>query len=320
MRLPLDNWKNLKRGYTFSQKTFYNDFHVGLDLVVPVTPLYAPCDGIVTHSVGEEGGNTVTLVTSRFTLRFLHLSKFEKKGQVKKGDLLGFTGNTGLSTGPHVHIDVSKGVLKLNDRTNFVNPEDFFSPVSVLVVGDRPYDFTDLLAENPFLTIDQRVESLAPQWEDRDKERRVSQQWFDRNVFHTGYDIVAFVTKNYEHVGTRGYAEPKQRLGAWSCIVHDTGSNRPKAEGWRKTNQVAGTLEHEINHLLHFGCGITDKTHDYDKGTGFPLLPLSKFKGREKEGYKWVYRVYKDKIVGREVKEKWFSEQFLLKTGFKLTV
>jgi len=121
-----------KSGYKFGVKTFYNDFHIGTDKIVPVgTPIYAPTSGKVVSTVnGKEGGNTIQFVDSNGKLwRFLHLSKFASKGgeEVKPGQIIGYSGNSGaVSSGPHVHIDISNnGKLELNNRANFIDPDAY---------------------------------------------------------------------------------------------------------------------------------------------------------------------------------------------------
>jgi len=85
--------------------------HKGVDLAAPVgTPVYAPADGVVSRaswfsSYGlyisvEHGGEMQT--------RYGHLSRLNvAEGQtVHKGDVIGFVGSTGRSTGPHLHYEV----------------------------------------------------------------------------------------------------------------------------------------------------------------------------------------------------------------------
>lgn len=122
---PLRNFKKLKRGYTFGVPTFYNNFHTGLDLIVPVgTPLYAPFNGTASKSYGPQGGNRIDFkVDNGDVIRFLHLSKYGKIGVVKEGELIGYSGNSGVVTNtPHVHMDTTvNGKLVDPDKYNFMD-------------------------------------------------------------------------------------------------------------------------------------------------------------------------------------------------------
>jgi len=134
MRYPLRNWKKLKRGYGFGEKTFYSPRHLGTDYVVPIgTPIFTPCDCKITVARNfPEGGNTVHIRFKNkrhgnLIMRFMHLSKMSPVGKYGTGDILGLTGNTGkLAKGPHLHIDLSRGSVKLKNFKNFIDPEKFF--------------------------------------------------------------------------------------------------------------------------------------------------------------------------------------------------
>ncbi|MBQ0986920.1 M23 family metallopeptidase [Streptomyces sp. F63] len=85
--------------------------HTGLDFAVPVgTPVRAPGPGeVVTAGWGGDYGNLVTLRTKDGQyLLFAHLSRVDAApGQrVGPGELLGHSGNTGRSSGPHLHFEV----------------------------------------------------------------------------------------------------------------------------------------------------------------------------------------------------------------------
>ncbi len=86
-------------------------FHYGQDITVNNrTPIYAPADGIV-KSARYMGGFGKSLKIDHgfgYTTFYAHLSKFniERGKQIKRGDLIGFSGNTGRSTGPHLHYEV----------------------------------------------------------------------------------------------------------------------------------------------------------------------------------------------------------------------
>lgn len=84
--------------------------HNGADFSMPVgTPIYAPGDGVVTRTLQHRfAGKYIEIRHSdRYTTRYLHLSKFlVRKGQrVKRGDKIALSGNTGRSTGPHLHYE-----------------------------------------------------------------------------------------------------------------------------------------------------------------------------------------------------------------------
>lgn len=101
---PFGTRRSYDKGITYS-------FHEGLDYGVPVgTPVRAPADGVV--GLAEPlfvRGNGVTIDHGDGVCSgFWHLSKIlVKPGQrVKAGDLIGLSGNTGLSNGPHSHFEI----------------------------------------------------------------------------------------------------------------------------------------------------------------------------------------------------------------------
>ncbi|WP_241209908.1 M23 family metallopeptidase [Vibrio caribbeanicus] len=86
--------------------------HHGIDYAVKSgTPIYATADGIVeTARKSNMGSGNFLKITHSFgfTSSYSHLQGFEViKGEyVRKGDLIGYTGNTGLSTGAHLHYEI----------------------------------------------------------------------------------------------------------------------------------------------------------------------------------------------------------------------
>ena len=85
--------------------------HEGMDFACDVgTPVYATGDGKVTSAKWHSGYGNVIEISHGFgyTTRYAHLSGFKiSAGQdVKRGDLIGYAGNTGKSTGPHLHYEV----------------------------------------------------------------------------------------------------------------------------------------------------------------------------------------------------------------------
>lgn len=93
--------------------------HKGTDFRASVgTPIYAPADGIVESVFkNDRGGNQLVLKhESGYTTGYAHLHEYDvKKGdRVKSGDIIAYTGNTGTSTGPHLHFTVKRYGDSLN--------------------------------------------------------------------------------------------------------------------------------------------------------------------------------------------------------------
>ncbi|MDL0110291.1 M23 family metallopeptidase [Campylobacter felis] len=89
------------------------EFHPGIDLAASIgTPIYAPASGVVEFSGYSNNGygyNVILLHNFGFKSVYAHMMRKDvvKAGDfVNKGDLIGYTGNTGLSTGPHLHYEV----------------------------------------------------------------------------------------------------------------------------------------------------------------------------------------------------------------------
>lgn len=117
----------LKQRFPLSQG--YNRVHKGIDIAAPTgTPIYATADGAVTHAgpgaraPGVWGGNEIHVKSGGIERWFAHLSEIAvRSGQmVRQGDYLGKTGNTGISSGPHLHFGVFSG-----GWPNDLNPFDY---------------------------------------------------------------------------------------------------------------------------------------------------------------------------------------------------
>ena len=109
-------------GYRIHPITGKRRLHRGLDFAVNTgTPVYAPADGVVeTVRPSKEGsGNFLRLQhTFGFSSSYSHLHKFAVKSGdfVNKGDLIAYSGNSGLSSGPHLHYEVRFIGRALNPR------------------------------------------------------------------------------------------------------------------------------------------------------------------------------------------------------------
>ena len=127
MIFPLKNWAKLPYGYKFGKPTWYNRFHIGVDKIAPKgTPVYAHDRGVAKKVYTPIQGNAIHIIDSEGHLcRYLHLSKVYKVGAVKQGDLIGYVGSTGLSSANHLHFDVSKGKVYVDNPANFLDPEKY---------------------------------------------------------------------------------------------------------------------------------------------------------------------------------------------------
>ncbi len=99
--------------------------HNGIDIATPMrTPILAPADGTIGYVVtNDAGGLQVAIDIKEHDLRvgFAHLDEVTvRNGQiVRQGDIIAYTGNSGRSTGPHLHLTVK-------DSFGMQNPTKYF--------------------------------------------------------------------------------------------------------------------------------------------------------------------------------------------------
>ncbi|MCS7205853.1 MAG: M23 family metallopeptidase [Leptospiraceae bacterium] len=102
-------------------------FHRGIDIKVPLnTPIYAPSDGWVEYAGSKKGyGETLILKYNNTKFLFAHLTRTNVKtgDKVQKGQIIGYTGTTGASTGPHLHLEYKVGSQWKNPLEVFFNPD-----------------------------------------------------------------------------------------------------------------------------------------------------------------------------------------------------
>ena len=102
----------------------FNKMHRGTDFAAPEgTPIMASGDGkIVRARWCGGGGNCIKIKhNSTYSTVYAHLSKFAriaKEGnRVRQGQIIGYVGSTGMSTGPHLHYEVIENGKKVNSQT-----------------------------------------------------------------------------------------------------------------------------------------------------------------------------------------------------------
>ena len=104
-----------------------NMMHEGLDFTAPVgTEIYASGNGVVAkvEAMGRGYGNNIVIDHGfGYKTLYAHMSKFKvRPGQrIKRGDVIGYVGSTGSSTGPHLHYEVWRSGNKIDPINFFFN-------------------------------------------------------------------------------------------------------------------------------------------------------------------------------------------------------
>jgi murein DD-endopeptidase MepM/ murein hydrolase activator NlpD len=144
----------------FNKKRFHpilqvNRPHLGIDYGAPVgTPIMAVGDGTVEFANWSGGGGRVLKIrhNSTFTTAYKHLSRFNKGIKVGKkvhqGDIVAYSGSSGLSTGPHLHFEFLK-------NGSFVDPYSLKFPSAAPLSQSEKTKFDEVLTKNS---------SLLPSW------------------------------------------------------------------------------------------------------------------------------------------------------------
>jgi murein DD-endopeptidase MepM/ murein hydrolase activator NlpD len=124
-------------------------FHAGLDFAAPQgTPIYATADGRVT-TAGNKGngyGNHVEIDHGySYETLYGHMVRVKVRvGQlVKRGEVIGWVGSTGKSTGPHVHYEVHKNGRPIDPIYFFYNdltPEQYQQILKLAASSNQSFD------------------------------------------------------------------------------------------------------------------------------------------------------------------------------------
>lgn len=124
---PAKGWITSRFGYRISPFSGKPALHAGLDIAAaPGSPVYAPADGVVVFASYDESYGKLISIDYGYGVitRFAHLSQiYVQVGQrVSKWDVVGAVGNTGRSTGPHLHYEVRINGTPV-DPINFILDE-----------------------------------------------------------------------------------------------------------------------------------------------------------------------------------------------------
>lgn len=150
---PISN-KNLRRmasGFGYRTHPIYKTthFHTGMDFSAPVgTPVFATGDGTIERAdnLAQGYGNHI-VINHNFGYKTLygHLSRFAVKAgkKVKRGDLIGYIGSTGMSTAPHLHYEVIRNNQKVNPVNYYYNdlsPEEYQAMIELSSQSNQSFD------------------------------------------------------------------------------------------------------------------------------------------------------------------------------------
>jgi murein DD-endopeptidase MepM/ murein hydrolase activator NlpD len=123
---PTKGWVSSGFGTRTSPFTNQKEFHQGIDICNRKgTPILAPADGIVATVGKNHGYGKILTIKHGYGLktRFAHLNKIlVKKGEyVKRGQEIAEVGNTGRTTGPHLHYEVHLKDMPVDPRLYILN-------------------------------------------------------------------------------------------------------------------------------------------------------------------------------------------------------
>ena len=132
---PIKNMYNVTSGFgrRFHPILKILRMHTGIDIAAPRgTPVYATADGVVSREAAGSGYGITVILNHGYSYKtvYAHLSKRAvRPGQkVKRGEIIGYVGNTGLSMGSHSHYEVLKGGVPVNPVHYFfsdITPQEY---------------------------------------------------------------------------------------------------------------------------------------------------------------------------------------------------
>ena len=150
---PVSN-KDLSRvasgfGYRIDPVYKTPKMHTGLDFAAPIgTPIYATADGVVRDASFDAGGYGNHVIINHgygYQTLYGHMIRIKTRGgeQVKRGQVIGYVGSTGKSTGPHCHYEVIKNNTKIDPIHYFFNdlsPTDYERMIKISAANNQSFD------------------------------------------------------------------------------------------------------------------------------------------------------------------------------------
>lgn len=150
---PISN-RSLNRiasGFGYRIDPIYKDrrLHPGLDFTAPAgTPIYATADGVVKDAGFNTGGYGNRVVVNHgfgYETLYAHMVRIKARvgTRVKRGEVIGYVGSTGKSTGPHLHYEVHKNGTILDPIYFFYNdltPAQFDRILKLAAASNQSFD------------------------------------------------------------------------------------------------------------------------------------------------------------------------------------
>jgi len=147
--------RRVASGYGYRIHPIYKvrKMHTGMDFSAPTgTPIYATGNGVISNDqgankVGGHGYGRYVVIDHGYGYQTLygHMSKIAvRSGQnIKRGDVIGYVGNSGASTAPHLHYEIIKNGEKINPINFFYNdltPEEYELMLQISSNSNQSFD------------------------------------------------------------------------------------------------------------------------------------------------------------------------------------
>jgi murein DD-endopeptidase MepM/ murein hydrolase activator NlpD len=151
MPISANDLKGTPSGYGYRTHPIYKiiKMHTGMDFNAAIgTPIYATGDGVVDRADAEAAGYGSHVVINHgfgYQTLYGHMSKMlVKPGQVvKRGEIIGLVGNSGISSGPHVHYEVIRNGEKVNPVNYYfldLTPEEYLKIIEQSEQSNQSFD------------------------------------------------------------------------------------------------------------------------------------------------------------------------------------
>lgn len=300
------------------ESTFYGSKHTGQDYTARYVEYFAPFDGYATSGKTPGGGLFWQLIRPNGdTLTVRHLNIVYKTGQVKEGDLVALTGNTGnYTTGAHAHQEV-----KVNGK--LIDPEKYIwssiqYPMQLkvqLVFNNQKYaNEVGLLGQAkarmealsggkvsfnfpmPIYTAHQNIPSKVFMDTSGQFDQAVDKDWFIDQIWSLNKqaDMVVLVgiPGDWQNTinGLTTYGHYYSELPAtFPALIQIVACETDNSWKWPELNAFVQYLIHEVSHPLQQMSG-QDRTHEFDYASVDGLGQILPNLNYEKINYQLVHK------------------------------